>query len=48
MTITGTGEYLGTKSVDFQLTGTKLTAKNLKVVALNENGDTVDISQYTP
>ena len=47
MTITGTGEYLGTKSVDFQLTGTKLTAKNLKVVALNENGETVDISQYT-
>ena len=47
MTITGMGEYLGTKSVDFRLTGTKLTAKNLKVVALNENGETVDISQYT-
>ena len=47
MTITGMGEYLGTQSVDFRLTGTKLTAKNLKVVALNENGETVDISQYT-
>ena len=47
MTITGMGEYLGTKSVTFQLTGTKFTAKNLKVVADNESGETVDISRYT-
>ena len=47
MTITGTGEYLGTKSVKFQLTGTKLTAKNLQVFVDNENGETVDISRYT-
>ena len=47
MTLTGTGEYLGTKSVNFQLTGTKLTAKNLQVFVDNENGETVDISRYT-
>ena len=47
MTITGMGEYLGTKSVTFQLTGTKFTAKNLKVVADNESGEAVDISKYT-
>lgn len=49
LTINGQGEYVGSKSVDFKITGTKLTNKNTTLV-YDKNavytGDTIEVLDY--